>query len=293
MLSASSLARISEQLSGVRSSWLMLARNSLLYWFARSSSAALSVSTACACARSSLLRLEQLRLLLELRVDLLQLGLLALEARLRLLQRAALLLELLVADAQLFLLRLQLLGLALRLLEQLLEARAVLRRADGDAERLGDARPAARAPSRSDPPEEAELDHRLHDAVDDRGRDQELAWRAPGRAPTRPAGSRRARRGRAARGRSRAAWPSRPSPGRTRSSVGRAAAYAGDARGTRPPARGRAHRPARRGTARGTPARSSPEHLEPLLALHPLGHAPSGPSAARSASRGRGSRATS
>ncbi|KAF1042473.1 MAG: hypothetical protein GAK34_02800 [Delftia tsuruhatensis] len=44
LLSASSLARIRVEFSGVRSSWLMLARNSLLYWLASSSSRALSVS---------------------------------------------------------------------------------------------------------------------------------------------------------------------------------------------------------------------------------------------------------
>ena len=43
LLSANSLARIRVELSGVRSSWLMLARNSLLYWLASSSSRALSV----------------------------------------------------------------------------------------------------------------------------------------------------------------------------------------------------------------------------------------------------------
>jgi hypothetical protein len=71
---------MSEELSGVRSSWLMLARNSLLYWFGRPARGLL-VSTACA-RRARLLRLEQLRLLLELRVGLLELGLLRLEPRL-------------------------------------------------------------------------------------------------------------------------------------------------------------------------------------------------------------------
>ena len=71
----------------MRSSWLMLARNSLLYWFARSSSAAFSVIAACETRQLVLLDLEQLRLLLELRVGLLELRLLVLEARLRLLER--------------------------------------------------------------------------------------------------------------------------------------------------------------------------------------------------------------
>ena len=86
-----------------------------------------------------LLSLEQLRLLLQLRVGLLELRLLVLEPRLRLLENVRLLLELLVADAQLLLLRLQFLGLSLRFFQQLLEPRPVLRRSDGDAERFGDA----------------------------------------------------------------------------------------------------------------------------------------------------------
>ena len=53
LLSASSLARIRAEFSGVRSSWLMLARNSLLYWLARSSSSALAVSVAWAVSSES------------------------------------------------------------------------------------------------------------------------------------------------------------------------------------------------------------------------------------------------
>ena len=70
--------------------------------------------------------LQRLRLLFEVGVDLFELDLLALQARLGVLQRAALLLELLVLDAELFLLRLQLLGLALGLFEQILEVAAIL-----------------------------------------------------------------------------------------------------------------------------------------------------------------------
>ena len=67
-LSPSSFDRISSELSGVRSSWLMFARKSVLYWLACSSSRALSckvalarssssrwVSSACACSSSWLL----------------------------------------------------------------------------------------------------------------------------------------------------------------------------------------------------------------------------------------------
>ena len=58
--------------------------------------------------------------------------------RLRLAQRARLLLELLVGDPQLLLLGLQLLGLALGLLEQVLEGLAVAGRAEGNRDRLAD-----------------------------------------------------------------------------------------------------------------------------------------------------------
>ena len=67
------------------------------------------------------LRLEQVGLFFEMRVDLFELGLLLLEPALRLPEHAALFLELLVADAQLLLLGLQLLGLLLRFREQLFQ----------------------------------------------------------------------------------------------------------------------------------------------------------------------------
>src|SRR5665213_2477985 len=82
------------------------------------------------------LALEHFRLLFELRVRLFELGTLFLEARGGFLQRPPLLLEFLVADAKLLLLCLQLLGLALRLLEQLLETCAIRGRADGNGERF-------------------------------------------------------------------------------------------------------------------------------------------------------------
>ncbi len=174
LLSASSLARMSEELSGVRSSWLMLARNSFLYWLAFSSSSALLERVTCACARSSRCDLELLRLLFEMRVGLLQLGLLGLELRLRFLQRAALLLELLVADLELFLLRLQLLGLPLCLLEQLFQPGAVLRGTHGDGDGVRDALHQGLVLG-SDPAQEAKLEHRMDFAIAAGRRHEQLA----------------------------------------------------------------------------------------------------------------------
>ncbi|MCY1007089.1 hypothetical protein OV079_16295 [Nannocystis pusilla] len=71
-------------------------------------------------------------------VDLLELGLLIAEARPRLLERAGLLLELLVLHPQLFLLGLQLLGLALGLLEQGGEPLLLLGAADRERDGLAD-----------------------------------------------------------------------------------------------------------------------------------------------------------
>ncbi len=70
------------------------------------------------------LRFQRLRLLLELAVGLFELDLLQLEPCLGFAQRIALFLKLLVRDAQLLALRLQLAGLALRLLERILQPRA-------------------------------------------------------------------------------------------------------------------------------------------------------------------------
>ena len=110
------------EFSGVRSSWLMLARNSLLYWLASSSSCALSVSAPWARSSCSALVLQLLGLLLQMGIGLLQFALLVLHLRLRLLQNAALLLQLLVAHAQFFLLGLQLFRLAARFFQQGLKA---------------------------------------------------------------------------------------------------------------------------------------------------------------------------
>ena len=133
-LSASSFARISSELSGVRSSCDMFARNSLLYFDESASCSAFSSSAERASSISRFLisirafcSASSARLLLELLVRLLELLLLLLEQLLGRLQRRRLLLELRVRPLQLLLLRLQLLRLALqllgerlRLLEQLL-----------------------------------------------------------------------------------------------------------------------------------------------------------------------------
>ena len=189
LLSASSFARISEELSGVRSSWLMLARNSLLYWLARCSSADLAVRTPCDFGERVLLVLEKLRLLLELRVGLLEFRLLRLQLRLRLPQRPALLLELLVADAQFLLLRLQLFGLPLRLLQQLLEPLPILRGAHRHARSIRIRASSSSRLRRIDGAEESEFDHGMDDAVDAGRRDEQLAAACPARRRRRSADS--------------------------------------------------------------------------------------------------------
>src|SRR3984957_7415568 len=80
--------------------------------------------------------LELLPLLLELRLRLLEFGLLDLEARLRLFQRSTLLLELLVRDPELFALRLKLFGLTLGFFQKVLQLRAIVGGANGDADSL-------------------------------------------------------------------------------------------------------------------------------------------------------------
>ena len=132
-----------------------------------------------------LLVLEQGGLGRELRVGLLQLGLLHFHLRLRGLERTLLLFELFVADAQLFLLGLQLLGLALGFFQQLFELRAVARGAHGDGQLLGGfgQQPALWLGDRL---QEAELDHRLHPAIDHRGGDQQLARRGVAEAGAHP-----------------------------------------------------------------------------------------------------------
>ena len=83
---------------------------------------------------------EQLSLLFQLRVDLLELGLLYLEMGLRLSQRASLLLEFLVTDAQFLRAGLQLFRLLLGFLQQFFETLAILGGAHRDGDRFGDPR---------------------------------------------------------------------------------------------------------------------------------------------------------
>ena len=138
--------------SGVRSSWLMFARNSLLYFEVSASCARLLLEALARELDLAVLQLdvavllaEQRRLLLELLVGLLQLLLLGLQQLLGRLQRLRLLLELGVRAPQLLLLGLQLLRALLqlarellRLLEQLLGALVGDDRVEHDAERLGE-----------------------------------------------------------------------------------------------------------------------------------------------------------
>ena len=125
MLSASSSREDEQQLSGVRSSWLMFARNSLLYFERERELLRLLLERERAPLDLAVLLLdllvllgEQRGLLLELLVDLLQLLLLLLEQLLGLPQRLRLRLELRVRPLELVLLPLQLLRLALQLLRQ-------------------------------------------------------------------------------------------------------------------------------------------------------------------------------
>ena len=82
------------------------------------------------------LPIELLRLIGELFVDFVELGLLLLELPLRRPERGGLRLELFVRYTQLLLLRLELLGLPLRLLEEIFELLLVLRRPHGDGQAL-------------------------------------------------------------------------------------------------------------------------------------------------------------
>ena len=80
--------------------------------------------------------LELLRLLLELRIGLLEFGLLKFEARSRLLQRSTLLFELLVRYPELFSLRLKLFGLTLRFFKKVLKLRTIVGGTNGNANSL-------------------------------------------------------------------------------------------------------------------------------------------------------------
>ena len=115
--SASIRERISSEFSGVRSSWLMLARNSDLYF-------ELSASWAAFSSRP--------------RAGELDLGVLDLDVAVLLLEDERLVLQLVVGLAQLERLLLQLLGQRLRLRQQLLGAHVGLDRVDDDADGVGE-----------------------------------------------------------------------------------------------------------------------------------------------------------
>ena len=120
------------------------------------------------------LRFQPLRLFLELDVRLLQLDLLLLQPHLRFPERAAVFLEFLVGNAQLLALHLQFLGLALRLLQQVLQFGAEVGGPQRDPDR-------ARAflqkvqRRRIDGLQEAKLDHAVDDLVRDQRRDDKVA----------------------------------------------------------------------------------------------------------------------
>ena len=192
-LSASSRASSSSELSGVRSSWLMLARNSDLYWLARASCCAFSSRPSRASSISrfliSMLRFcsdEQLRLLLQLGVGALQLGRLVL----------------------------QLPGQPLGLGEQLLGAPVGLDGVERDADRWPPAAPGrpgaasenARDRARTRSRRALALEqHRQHDQVaPGRGRPEPGADRSG--SPPATCSTRIVRR-------EAAAWPTSPSPG--------------------------------------------------------------------------------
>ena len=124
---------------------------------------------------------ELLRVLLELHVGLLELGLLGLEPRLRVAQLRALRLQLLVGDAQLFLLRLQLFGLALGLLQQVLALAAQRAGADGDGDGFADRGQQFEIGSVGRL-QEAQFDDALHGVPDRERRDQQRMRLAPAQA---------------------------------------------------------------------------------------------------------------
>ena len=143
VFSDSSFDRISRLFSGVRSSWLILARNSDLYLEVSASCSAFSSSSRLACSTSRflastcvVLRREQARLVLQLGVGLLQFVLLGAQQFFRLAQRLGLLLQAVVGLLQLLLLRLQLGGQQLRLLEQAFGAHVRGDRVEHDADRF-------------------------------------------------------------------------------------------------------------------------------------------------------------
>ena len=113
------------------------------------------------------MRFQLLRLLLKLRVRLLQFDLLLFEPRLRLLQGPTLFLEFFVRDPQFLALHLQLFRLSLGFLQKVLQLTSIVRRTNGGGDRAG-----CLFKEREDAfihrPQEAELDHSVHVVVDRR-----------------------------------------------------------------------------------------------------------------------------
>ena len=132
-----------------------------------------------------LLHLEFLRLAFELGVGRLELGLLLVQARLARLERVALLLELLVGDAQLFLLGLQLVALPLGLGQQLAHALPERCRPDRERRRRGDPLEQV-ADERIGPLVERQLDDAVAVVVDGQRHQREMARRTTGQRRAHP-----------------------------------------------------------------------------------------------------------
>ncbi len=174
VFSDSSFERISRLFSGVRSSWLILARNSDLYLDVSASCSAFSSSSRLACSTSRflastcvVLHREQARLVFQLEVLLLQFVLLGPQQLFRLTQRLGLALQAVVGLLQLFLLRLELGGQELRLLEQAFGAHVRRDRVEHDADQFHEL-VQERLVRLAEPAERGELDHRVHVAFEQR-----------------------------------------------------------------------------------------------------------------------------
>ena len=220
-LSASSRARISRLLSGVRSSCDMLARNSRLVARGERQLLGLLLQRRARLLDLAVLELdlvhllgELARLLLQLLVGRAQLVLLGLEQRLGLLQVERLLLQAVVGLLQLLLLALQLGGQRLRLVQQVLRLHV---RRDGvqhHADRLGELVEEGLV-DLAELRERGELDHRLHLALEQHRQDDDVHRRARAeRGADADVVARRAGAARCASSRTRTA---RPGPRRRRS----------------------------------------------------------------------------
>ena len=147
--------RISRLLSGVRSSWLMLARNSDLYFEVRASCIALSSSAWRACSTSWFLRST---------------------SWLRSASSLRLVLQLLVGLLQLLLPALQLVGQRLRLREQVLGAHVGFDRVDDDADAFGELVEEGLVAG-VEPLHRGQLEHALGLALEHDGQHQDVARR--------------------------------------------------------------------------------------------------------------------